>query len=533
MAMTKNDNMYGKVRSQASATAMFFVVLILFVFSGSLMAMPAPSMPSPAPIDTSAYSNYSYIRFIDKSKKDSIKLTDEQFYDLAGRVIFPVNKYDLPKNDSLVLQLQNEVFPLINRDSLELAYMMLRGAASPEGPTRFNKFLGQKRAETILDFLKQNLTIPLNDDFDMEIDIEDYRTLCLMMRRMGDKDYGYVQALCDQYLPKNQIAKLKSILRTTRQSTLWYRLFREYFPRLRAARVVFFFYAPQTFKQPEVVEVELEPQPVVEPVVPVIPETPVVAEPAEQETWVERYPRRELLSVKTNLLFYGVYMPGYGKWCPIPNVAVEWYPLRGHFTVGASFDCPWWQNYWGHKYFQVRNYQLEGRYYFRRGDIELRPEGKGAAFRGWYLQAYGNIGLYGICFDEKRGWVGEGIGGGVGVGYVLPLSKKGHWKLEFSLQAGVFHTKYDPYQWENPVNPAYQDNLYYYDWKGKPSLFKTRQYNFTWIGPTRIGISLSYDLIYRKARKLTDGVRMPAGTSPTRHYNPLVPYEKHEKGGAQ
>ena len=337
MAMTKNDNMYGKVRSQASATAMFFVVLILFVFSGSLMAMPAPSMPSPAPIDTSAYSNYSYIRFIDKSKKDSIKLTDEQFYDLAGRVIFPVNKYDLPKNDSLVLQLQNEVFPLINRDSLELAYMMLRGAASPEGPTRFNKFLGQKRAETILDFLKQNLTIPLNDDFDMEIDIEDYRTLCLMMRRMGDKDYGYVQALCDQYLPKNQIAKLKSILRTTRQSTLWYRLFREYFPRLRAARVVFFFYAPQTFKQPEVVEVELEPQPVVEPVVPVIPETPVVAEPAEQETWVERYPRRELLSVKTNLLFYGVYMPGYGKWCPIPNVAVEWYPLRGHFTVGASF----------------------------------------------------------------------------------------------------------------------------------------------------------------------------------------------------
>ena len=138
-----------------------------------------------------------------------------------------------------------------------------------------------------------------------------------------------------------------------------------------------------------------------------------------------------------------------------------------------------------------------------------------------------------MASTAKRGWVGEGIGGGVGVGYVLPLSKKGHWKLEFSLQAGVFHTKYDPYQWENPVNPAYQDNLYYYDWKGKPSLFKTRQYNFTWIGPTRIGISLSYDLIYRKARKLTDGVRMPAGTSPTRHYNPLVPYEKHEKGGAQ
>lgn len=36
--------------------------------------------------------------------------------------------------------------------------------------------------------------------------------------------------------------------------------------------------------------------------------------------------RKEYLSVKTNLLFYGVYMPGYNRWCPIPNVAVEYYP---------------------------------------------------------------------------------------------------------------------------------------------------------------------------------------------------------------
>jgi hypothetical protein len=72
--------------------------------------------------------------------------------------------------------------------------------------------------------------------------------------------------------------------------------------------------------------------------------------------------RREYLSVKSNLLLYGVYMPGYDRWCPMPNVAVEYYPWHGHFTFGASFDCPWWQNYEKHKYFQVRNYQLETRY---------------------------------------------------------------------------------------------------------------------------------------------------------------------------
>lgn len=253
-----------------------FVAAVLLLFSITLSAAPFPSLPSlPAPVDTSAYSAYPYVRFVES--KDSIKLTDEQFYDLAGKVIFPVNKWYLPKRDSLVLQLQNEVFPLINRDSLELAYMMLRGAASPEGPTRWNKTLGERRAETILNFIKQNLTIPLNDDFDMEIDVEDYRTLCIMMRRMGDKDYGYVQALCDRYLPTGQIAKLKATLRTTRQSTLWYRLFREYFPRLRAARVVFFFYAPQTNKKPELVEPEPLPEPEPEPEPPV--EEPAVEEP--------------------------------------------------------------------------------------------------------------------------------------------------------------------------------------------------------------------------------------------------------------
>lgn len=282
-------------------------------------------------------------------------------------------------------------------------------------------------------------------------------------------------------------------------------------------------FAPLVPQAPEMAEAEVLPG------IPVEFELPEAKElPAD--TALLRYPRRELLSVKTNLLFYGIYMPGYNRWCPIPNIAIEYYPLRGHFTFGASFDCPWWQDYWGHKYFQVRNYQLEARYYLRKGDIELRPEGKGAAFKGFYLQAYGNLGLYGICFDERRGWVGEGIGGGIGCGYVLPLSRKGHWRMEFQLQVGVFHTKYDPYQYENPVDPTFRDHLYYYDWTREPSLFKERQYRFTWIGPTRIGITLSYDLLYRKARKKTDGWRNPKDTKPTKRYNRLVPYEK---GGRQ
>ena len=80
------------------------------------------------------------------------------------------------------------------------------------------------------------------------------------------------------------------------------------------------------------------------------------AQEREADTTIYLVPRREYMSIKTNLLFDGAYMPGYDRFCPIPNVAVEFYPLHGHFTYGASFDGPWWQHYDDHKYFKHRKY---------------------------------------------------------------------------------------------------------------------------------------------------------------------------------
>lgn len=357
--------------------------------------------------------------------------------------------------------------------------------------------------------MKSRLSFPVRDDkFKFDVDIEDYSTLCLLMKRADDPDYDFVKSLVDRCQANGQMAQVKRELQTARKGQLWRRLLKDYFPDLRAARIVLVFrhYVPE---EPEPVVIEEEP--VLEPVVvPVIPETETLAidtvvTPIEVPVVVtepEWLPRREFLSVKTNLLFYGVYMPsGYDRWCPIPNVAVEYYPKKGHFTFGGSFDFPWWQDYAAHKYFQIRNYQLEARYYLRSGDIDSNPPGEGPAFRGLYLQGYAHGGLFGICFDANRGWVGEGFGAGVGAGYVMGLSRKGHWRLELGLQVGFFHCKYDPYQYENPVDPNYRDGLYYYKWTQSPSLFKKRQYRYTWLGPTRVGVTLTYDLLYRRINK--------------------------------
>lgn len=474
--------------------------------TGSSIGIPdAPLKASPkqAPAvffpDTTDYAPYSYIRFI--KGKDTPELTDEEFYDLAGKVIFPINKYYLPRKDSLIMQLEREVIPLINRDSLELACMMIRGAASPEGPYRFNKFLGEHRAQALIEFLKQKIDVPIDADaFDLDIDIEDYRTLCIMMHRVSDKDYAFVKAVVDMYLPKGKIEQLKSELKQARQGRLWRRLYREYFPRLRAARVIFFFRAPRTHVKDVLPELSLVPMPAIEPVLSdsIVLPAPTLETPTERISL--RRPRREVVSVKSNLLFDFAYVPGYDRWCPIPNVAIEYYPKHGHFTYGFSLDFPWWQHYNEYKFFQIRNYQFETRYYLRSGDINSNPPGEGAAFRGLYLQGYAHTGLFGICFSENRGWEGEGLGAGVGVGYVMPLTRTGHWKLEFGAQAGFFTAKYDPYQYGNPLSGEY-DGKYYYKWKLSRELFKRRQYRFNWFGPTRVGVSLSYDILYRRIAK--------------------------------
>ena len=462
------------------------VVLATSFVSGqpdSLNTLSAPADTTLRSVsDTlSFYDRYPFIRIVPPNS-ELAPVTDEEFFNTSARVIFPVNKFVLPKNDSLLRLLSGTIFPRINSDDLRLKKLLFRGAASPEGPLRWNRTLGNNRMNALYRFVRQHISTASADTLSQcDVDVEDYRTLCIMI--------GQVQALCDVYLAKDDLPTLKRRLMQVHQGRLWHRLLRTYYPKLRSARFMMILERPELSMPPQHIEASGLPY--------VLPSLPSVR-PIPVPSLVHR---RELLSVKTNVLLDLAYMPGYNRWCPIPNVAVEYYPLHGHFTFGASFDCPWWQDYEGHKYFQVRNYQLESRYYFRSGDIRRNFPGQGAAFRGFYVQAYAHVALYGIMFDADNGWMGEGLGGGIGAGYVLPLSRDGHWRLEFQAQAGYFFTGYDPFQYENPVNPNYRDHLYYYKWTQKPALFKKRQYRFSWLGPTRVGITLSYDLLYRRVAK--------------------------------
>lgn len=421
-----------------------------------------------------------------------VATTDSAFiHDSRPIIPFVVGKKDIEQQDRKWIT--NNLIPKLKALG-DSGIIIGRASASPEGSLHINTQLANARKASMNALLSSygiNTNLIRYDVAPM-----DFPLMRALMKLRKDDYLPVVDSLMTQYAADVMLLK-EAMIRQDR-GKLWQHLYHNYFPSLRSVRIMAIKRAEKEEDKRE--EIERKENERKENEIEKIEEIEKTEKIEKEET--EGDDRRELMSVKTNLLFDLAYMPGYNRFCPIPNVAIEYYPLHGHFTYGASFDTPWWKHYSKHKYFQLRNYQVHTRYYLRRGDIEERKPRKGAAFKGFFFSAYAHAYLYNICFSEKRGWEGEGWGAGIGAGYVMPIDRKEHWRLEFGLQLGYLNTLYDPYQWRCPVDPGTDIDRYYYKWYGNAKDFKKRQHSYSWIGPTRVEITLSYDLIYRhKERK--------------------------------
>ena len=190
-------------------------------------------------VDWSRYDRFSYIRIAADGKLPA--MTDGLFDEWAGRVLFPVNRKQISEDDAFIREFEDEVLPMICRDSLQLMGVVVRGASSPDGPKAFNEKIAQQRAQSLVDYISQ-LALPQSSvaAFNQRYDAEDYYSLCQLMRLANDEDYQLVRYYCDQYLPYGLDDDLKRSLKTLQEGRLWRRLLREYFPQLRQARIVLF-----------------------------------------------------------------------------------------------------------------------------------------------------------------------------------------------------------------------------------------------------------------------------------------------------
>lgn len=363
-------------------------------------------------------------------------------------VLFPINRYVLLRNyadnaaalDALDRQ-------LVENNPAGINLVVIISAASPEGPTTFNEMLSQRRGEALRSYI-------LAQRPDLEDKIE--------LRSVGE---AWLELhIVDLAIPRKEREKL------LRSRSDWRSIASKKLPLLRYAYL-------------DITRAALPSEELAFPVISApaqylpIPEiTPVL--PAEKTPSCIR----PVLGISTNLLYDITYIPHYGL-TSIPSFSLEYYPARGHWTVGADVEWPMWQHYEDHRFLQVNNITLWTRRYFRPTN---------GRFSGAYLLLNANVARYGIGWDAK-GWEGEGVGASLGAGYKLKLGKRMF--MDFGLAVGAFYSPYDPYVYG--FDPT---GRYYYDYSGDVDKFIPRSKRLMWLGPTRAYISIGVDLFNRKRR---------------------------------
>ena len=179
------------------------------------------------------------------------------------------------------------------------------------------------------------------------------------------------------------------------------------------------------------------------------------------------YIRKPLIAVKTNLLYDLLITPNIGYEIPIGQ----------KFSFFSDYTFPWWLNRSNDRAWQMLKWDIGGRWYFSKHDKEDLLD----VLRGHHLGLDLSAGYYDLE-PKHKGWQGEFQAVGLEYGYTWRLSER--WRLDASIGAGLFATKFRYYKGDSSdVHLIYQNH-------GKLFYF----------GPIELGITLKY-LFTRKVKK--------------------------------
>ena len=152
----------------------------------------------------------------------------------------------------------------------------------------------------------------------------------------------------------------------------------------------------------------------------------------------------------------------------VANAAVE-FDLAEHW----SFNFPVYYSAWDYfrqtVKFRTFAIQPEVRYWFSN-------ENQGLFTGAHFGMAYYNLAVDGKYRYQDHNRKSPALGGGLSLGYRFPVSNDGHWNLEFSLGAGIYHAYYDKF--EN--TPQTSNGL------------MTGSYKKTYVGLDQASVSICY-----------------------------------------
>lgn len=335
----------------------------------------------------------------------------------------------------------------------------ITGFASPDGPFAYNKRLSTDRAAAVKRYLDRSLR--LSDSI-------------VVVSDSGENWDGLIRLVTlDKNVP--QRAKVLKIIsenygtdrgeRLLRQlPATWKYLKSNILPQLRYTEIV----VDEEFLMPIVPVDTVVPEP--EPVP--VPEPEPAPEPVDTLIYIVPDPEPVAPVVPEEVHRNWYMKSSVPAWASaVANVAGE-YDFADRWSAQLDLRYSAW-NY-GRQTRKFRTFQLrpEVRYWFRDGhnglfvDAHLAMISYNVALPSWEFRI------------QDRGGKHPALGGGLGVGYRLNLSRDSRWRLEGSLGFGVYHLDYN--------------RFYNKDHTRLGQLFDTRKRTFA--GVDNVSVSVVYVL---------------------------------------
>ena len=349
------------------------------------------------------------------------------------------------------------------RSAGRLERISIRSYASPDGANRANELLSERRADSLSSWIVRHGSVPASL-IDRQAAGIAWDELRAQVAASGMLYRDEVLDVLDNtpvwiFDEKNQVVGgRKQRLMDLRGGEPYRYMLREFFPDLRSSVVVTLYFrseeTPESTQPPAVApppapEPGLKPAENDEPQPATVPDTAAAPErtdeageaiPAligkaspEAKGWTPR------LVVKTNAVGWAM---------AISNVAVE-IDLSQKLSLNIPVYYSAWNYFSGTTKFRMLAAQPELRYWPTR-DRRL--------FAGVHFGvASYNLALGGKWRIQDHDGMTPALGGGVSVGYRMPLGRSDRWNVEFSLGAGAYRLHYDKFH--NEPGGAYSSTV--------------------------------------------------------------------------
>lgn len=355
-------------------------------------------------------------------------ILDEEVWRRGAVISFPLGRASM-SSDNVGYQSIVKALKCLPKGYNYCRQLIVRGAASPDGSFDGNADLAHLRAMVLADSLRHYVTLSESSIEERYID-EDYEGL---RRLIAGSQMPYRDEILSIIKYAGSNAAIKEKLKSLDGGRAWRILLRDYFPTLRATRVVMIV-SKRPFGIPKY-------------------DKDFAVEPSENKKDSTEF--RPWIAVKTNVLYDAALTP---------NIELErWFGKNNRFSVMGEFTFPWWEWHDKSRVYEVMEGGLELRLWLH-GNAPHRP------LTGHFLGLYGAGGYYDLEWDW-HGEQGHFYSGGLSYGYAMKLSK--HWNLELSLAAGYLYSPYTHYEADN------HDDM----------LFARHKKHLNYFGPTKAKIS--------------------------------------------